>query len=185
MLHRFSARWAQCEVGLAAFCAMLVTLLILVNVVTRAANSAIFWIDEAAIYTMIWMTFLAASAAIHYKSSVSVSILIDLLPRKGLAVAQLGVDLIILVFAVLIVWCCWIWFDPAALWESGFDTKVFQGETFNFIYAEPTNTLGFGKAWIWTIMPIFAAGLVLHAISNVIGTLTGLLTNKSIGRNHP
>ena len=185
MLHRFSARWAQFEVVLAAFCAMLVTLLILVNVVTRAANNAIFWIDEAAIYTMIWMTFLAASAAIHYKSSVSVSILIDLLPRKGLAVAQLAIDLVILLFAGLIVWCCWIWFDPAALWASGFDTEAFQGETFNFIYAEPTNTLGFGKAWVWTIMPIFAAGLALHAVANVIDAFGGLIAGKSARRNQP
>jgi TRAP-type C4-dicarboxylate transport system permease small subunit len=181
MLYRFSAWWARCEVALAAFCAMLVTLLILVNVVTRAANSAIFWIDEAAIYTMIWMTFLAASAAVHHKSSVSVSILVDLLPRNGLSIARFLVDLVVLTFAVMNIWFCWIWFNPAGFWASGFDIEIFQGETFNFIYAEPTNTLGIGKAWVWMIMPIFALGFCLHAISNVAHSSSGLFFSRDAG----
>ena len=62
MLERISAFWARIEITLAALLAAGVTLLILLNVVTRNIGAALFWVDELAIYAMVWMTFLGASA---------------------------------------------------------------------------------------------------------------------------
>jgi hypothetical protein len=67
MLHKASALWARIELSAAAILAAAITLLILLNVVTRAFGQAIYWVDEAAIYTMAWMTFLAGSAAVHLR----------------------------------------------------------------------------------------------------------------------
>ena len=64
MLERISAFWARIEITLAALLAAGVTLLILLNVVTRNIGAALFWVDELAIYAMVWMTFLGASAAL-------------------------------------------------------------------------------------------------------------------------
>ncbi len=151
----------------AALLAVSITLLVLLNVVTRAMSASIFWVDEAAIMSMTWMAFLAASAAVHFGHSVSVTLFTDMLPHGAAHVAQRVVDGLVVVFAALMLWLCWRWFLPLDLLRAGFDTMAFQGETFNFIYAEPTLTLGIRKVWLWLIMPLFAAGLMLHAAANL------------------
>ena len=84
---------------------------------------------------------------------------------------RLGLDVVTVVFAVAMIRFCLLWFDPLALYAAGFDTLAFQGETFNFIYAEPTVTLGIRKAWVWSIMIVFTFGLTLHAASNLVASL--------------
>jgi hypothetical protein len=66
------------------------------------------------------------------------------------------------------VWFCWRWFNPWALAQNGFDVMAFQGATFNFIYAEPTSTLGVPKWLIWMVMPIFSGGVLLHATAHLL-----------------
>ena len=171
MLYRLSALWARAEIALAALLAALVTVLILVNVATRSARMAIYWIDEAAIYAMIWMTFLAASAAVHERSAVAVTLIPDMLSPRSRARLTAMLDLVALGFGLAIAWFCWIWFDPAGFAAAGFDVEAFQGATFNFIYAEPTTTLGIRKAWVWLIMLIFSFGFVLHALANLSRSL--------------
>ncbi len=39
----------------------LLVLLILLNVVTRYTGMPIYWVDEAAVYTVVWLTFVGAS----------------------------------------------------------------------------------------------------------------------------
>lgn len=173
MLHRLSALWARVELVAAALCAAAVTVLILLNVVTRSMRMAIYWVDEAAIYAMIWMTLLAASAAIERRDAIAVTLFLDMVPPSGARAIWLFVDAVTLAFGVLLIWFCWIWFDPVGLWNAGFDTRTFQGTTFNFIYAEPTTTLGIRKVWLWLVMPVFAAGFSLHALSNAVRTLRG------------
>ena len=168
MLMRVSAFWARMELGLAACLAASVTLLILLNVVTRSLGTALFWVDELAIYAMAWMTFLGASAAIHFGNSVAITIVTDALPQSARRVAAVVVDVIVLIFAVLMLWFCWRWFGPLKLAQHGFDTAAFQGATFNFIYAEPTTTLGIKKAWVWSVMWLFAFGATLHGLANLI-----------------
>ncbi len=151
----------------AAALAVAITALVLLNVITRAMSASIFWVDEAAIMSMTWMSFLAASAAVHFGHSVSVTLLTDMLPEGAAHIAQRAVDGLVLIFAALMLWLCWRWFLPLDLLRAGFDTMAFQGETFNFIYAEPTLTLGVRKFWLWLVMPIFAIGLTLHALANL------------------
>ena len=57
MIGRISAGWARVELTLAAFLAVSITVLILLNVVTRSIGAALFWVDELAIYAMAWMAF--------------------------------------------------------------------------------------------------------------------------------
>ena len=168
MLQRISAFWARLELGAAAFLALAVTLLILLNVVTRTAGAALFWVDELAIYAMAWMTFLAASASLHYGHSVVITVVTDALPPAPKRVAAKIVDVLVLVFACLMLWFCWRWFAPLELARDGFDVSAFQGRTFNFIYAEPTTTLGIPKAWVWLVMWLFAGGATLHALANLL-----------------
>lgn len=168
MLNRLSAAWARVEMSAAALLAVGVTLLILLNVVTRSLNNALFWVDEAAIYTMVWMTFLGASAAIQSRQQVAITILTDTLPGGARRVAAKLVDALIFVFACAMIYFCWRWYLPLTIIGTGFDTMAFQGATFNFIYAEPTSTIGIQKWIIWLVMPLFSLGMLLHATAHLL-----------------
>lgn len=167
MIRRISALWAGVELTLAAFLAVSITGLILLNVVTRSVGAALFWVDELAVYAMAWMAFLGASAALHYGHSVAVTILTDSLAPSFQKIVAKIVDLIVLLFALCMIWFCWRWYSPLELARHGFDTEAFQGATFNFIYAEPTTTLGISKFWIWMVMWAFALGATLHSLANL------------------
>lgn len=169
MLHKASALWARVELGTAAVLAAAITVLILLNVVTRAFGQAIYWVDEAAIYTMAWMTFLAGSAAVHHGNSVAVTLLEDSVGPSLARVLRIFKDLCVLVFALLMVWFVWRWYLPLDLAQAGFDVRAFQGSTFNFIYSEPTTTLPFRKWIVWLVMWSFAFGVLLHSLSNLLG----------------
>lgn len=167
MLGKLSAGWARIELGAAAILAVAITILILLNVVTRSLGAALFWTDELAIYAMVWMTFLGASAAVHHGSAVAVTIVTDALSPGLRKIAVRLVDLIVLGFALMMIWFCWQWFAPDMLLRSGFDIGAFQSETFKFIYSEQTTTLGIRKVWVWIVVWLFSAGATLHAVANL------------------
>lgn len=167
MLFQVSAAWARIELGCAALLAVCVTVLILINVVTRTAGNALFWIDGLAIYAMVWMTFLGASAALHHRNSVSITITTDAVPEPVMLAIVKLVDIIVFAFALAMVWFCWRWFLPLDVANAGFDRIAFQGSTFNFIYSEPTLTLGLPKYLFWLVMWLFALGAVLHSTTYV------------------
>ena len=124
IIGRLSARWAQIELILAAVLAASITVLILLNVVTRAMGMALFWVDELAIYAMAWMTFLGASAALHYRQAVAVTILTDALPVMLRTILAKLVDIIVLIFALSMLWFCWRWYSPLMLAQHNFDLEA-------------------------------------------------------------
>lgn len=172
MLYRISAAWARFELGFAALLAVCVTLLVLLNVVTRTIGHALFWVDELAIYAMAWMTFLGASAALHHRSSVAITLLPDAVSPVFKTVIRKIVDVVIFAFALSMLWFCWRWFRPLEMIQAGFDVATFQGQTFNFIYAEPTSTLGVQKYLFWSVMWLFALGATLHSLMHLLSRST-------------
>ncbi|MCS2608704.1 TRAP transporter small permease [Halomonas dongshanensis] len=168
LIEQLSRAMARGEELAAAGLAAAVTGLILLNVAFRAAGHPLYWVSELAIYTMIWMTFLIASAVLKRRQSLTVTLLVDALPARARALMGALVDVVVLAFALVLVWLCWRWYQPLALWRAGFDVAAFQGETFNFIYAENTSTLGIKKFWCWLIVPWFALSLTVHASANLL-----------------
>jgi TRAP-type C4-dicarboxylate transport system permease small subunit len=146
----------------------LLALLVLLNIVTRSAGAAIFWIDELAIYTMIWMVLITASVMARMRLGVAVTVVTDFLPPTSRRIIARLVDSIALLFALILVVLCWQWYDPVALIRSGFDLDVFAQDTFKFIYSEPTNTVGIRKFWIWLAVPLMAVDMSLHALANLL-----------------
>jgi TRAP-type C4-dicarboxylate transport system permease small subunit len=142
--------------------------LILLNIVTRAAGSAIFWVDELAIYTMIWMALIGASAMVRLRVGVSVTLVTDVLPRPVQRALARFVDALMLIFALALLILSWLWYEPLALVQSGFDFDVFAQNTFKFIYSEPTNTIGIRKFWIWLAVPLMSVNMSIHALANMI-----------------
>jgi len=126
---------------------------ILLNVVTRSFSYALYWVDEAAIYSMIWMVFVGTSVAIRNRQRIAVTILLDIIPAKQRSFISILIDLIVFSFGIFLLWACWIWYDPLTLVQAGFDLDAFSSDTFNFLYEEPTNTIGIRKFWVWSIVP--------------------------------
>ena len=169
---------SRCLAGIEAIAAGLLAAavagLILLNVATRTAGAALFWVDELAIYAMVWMAFLGMSITIQRRSGVSVTILTDALPLKVRQAAALLVDGTVLAFSLFLLWLCWRWYDPATLASVSYSVDAFVGETFNFIYREPTQTIGVAKYWVWLIVPLSAAAMTVHALANLLETLGSL-----------
>ena len=167
-LSRVSNAVLSVEKLLISALAAALVLLILLNVATRAAGAAIFWVDELAIYTMIWMALIGSSVMLRMRLGVAVTLVTDLLPHAFRHAVFRLVDALLLIFAVALLVLSWQWYDPVALIQSGFDFDAFAQDTFKFIYTEPTNTLGIRKFWVWLVVPLMAAAMTLHALANLL-----------------
>ena len=150
-----------------------VTCLILLNVVTRSLSMSIFWVDELAIYAMIWMVMVGASVKIRMRKGIAVTLAETYLSERATRLLKIAVDVVILLFSIILVVLCWIWFDPLKLAAVGFDTQLFSAKFFNFIYQEPTNTIGIPKFLVWLIMPFAAMTMTIHSSVNLLERLSG------------
>ncbi|MBO6720167.1 MAG: TRAP transporter small permease [Rhizobiaceae bacterium] len=168
ILSTLSRIVALVEIAVAALLTVATTGLILLNIVTRTSGNALYWVDEAAISTMVWASFLGASAAIERRSAVAVTLLPDAMPERWQYRLRIWSDFLVLVFFVILMWLCFLWFDPLTLYRLNFSLSDFTGETFNFIYQETTTTLGIPKFWLWSVMPTFAVFGALHALARLV-----------------
>ncbi len=174
-LARLSARIARAELLSAAALIFLLFALLLANVVSRYFGAPVIWVDELAVFLMVIAAFLSASAALDARQHIAVTILSDQLSSRGAASLRLLVDLILLGFMLALGWMVWTWFDPLTLIAAG-SAEAFSASTFNFIYQEPTVTLGIRKLWFWLVMPVFATCGSLHCLALIeadVRTLKG------------
>ena len=167
-IDKASSNIAKLERWMLILLASSVTLLILLNVVTRAFDFALYWVDELAIYSMIWLVMIGASTTIRSKKGIAVTLLENVVGRRIWRVMLYTVDVISLLFSLMLIWLSWIWYDPLTLASFGFDTAAFSGSTFNFIYDEPTLTIGVPKSLVWLIMPITAITMTIHSAANLL-----------------
>ena len=149
----------------------LLVLLILLNVVTRYSGIPIYWIDEAAVFTMVWLTFVGASVMTRLRMDFAVGLVSDQLPPGGAKAMKVLATFGVLVFALALVWMCWVWMDPRGIAAAGFNAKDYAEASFNFVYTEHTQTLEWPTWVIQLILPIFSLSLTVHAIANLFEEL--------------
>ncbi len=150
-----------------AFMALL-CVLILLNITTRYMGTPIYWIDESAIYSVVWLTFIGASAMTRLRLDFAVMMLTEKLSPRGQVYARRIATLGVVAFALLLLWMCWLWFDPVGIAFAGFDARAFAGISFNFIYTERTQTLSWPSWVLYLIIPIFAFSMLVHALANLV-----------------
>ena len=149
----------------------LLVLLILLNVVTRYSGTPIYWVDEAAVFTMVWLTFVGASVMTRLRMDFAVGLVSDHLPPGGAQVLKVIATLGVLVFALALVWMCWLWMDPRGIAAAGFNAKDYAEASFNFIYTERTQTLEWPTWVLQLILPIFSLTLTVHVFANLLEEL--------------
>lgn len=146
----------------------LLMVLILTNVVTRFVRLPIYWVDEASIFTMVWLGFIGASVMTRLRIDFAVTLLAEHLSAKSVRVMRALATAISLAFALGFIVICWNWLDPIGIASHGFDAKSYAADTFNFLYTERSQTLEW-PTWIITlILPIFALTLTIHTAANLL-----------------
>lgn len=158
---------AHVEKILIAALAFGICALILLNVFTRYANNALYWVDESAISAMVWMAMVGASLTVRTRAGVAVTLIIDMVPTAPRWILSIIIDAITLGFGIALIAMSWLWFDLPGLAAAGWDVSAYQGATFRFQYSEPTVTIGISKVWLWLIMPLTAVTITLHATANL------------------
>ncbi|EKF19171.1 TRAP dicarboxylate transporter subunit DctQ [Nitratireductor pacificus pht-3B] len=172
MLARASARLAAAEWYCAGLLLCVVFALLLLNVVTRSLGTPLIWVDELAIYVMIWAALIGASIGIRNRDHIAMTLVTDLLPAGSRRALLIGVDVALLVFFAIFGVILWNWFDPVGV-LSAETLSGFSQTSFNFIYEEPTTTIGMRKVWFWLILPVFFVSGTVHASANLATRLRG------------
>ncbi len=139
--------------------------LILLNVVTRYAGRPIYWVDEAAVYTVVWLTFVGASVMTRLRMDFSVTMLTEKLGERAARAVRIVAAGFVVVFGVALLAMCWNWLDPVGIALAGFDAREYAATSFNFLYTERTQTLNWPVWIVQLILPIFAITFTIHALA--------------------
>ena len=174
-----SGRWLRLEHVAIQGLMFLLAALILLNVATRYAGHPIYWIDESAVYSVVWLTFIGASAMTRMRLDFAVTMLTERFSERGAAIFRVVATLGVLLFGIGLLVMCWLWLDPVGIAQAGFDAREYAGQSFNFIYTERTQTLNWPTWVIYLIMPLFALTMSLHALANLFEDL-GLVEKQKL-----
>ncbi|CAN1524286.1 DctM TRAP-type C4-dicarboxylate transport system, small permease component [Rhabdaerophilaceae bacterium] len=145
--------------------------LVLLNVTTRYLGRSIYWVDESAVFSVVWLTFIGASAMTRLRLDFAVQMLTEKLSEANRRRAQIVSTVSVTLFGLLLGWMCWLWLDPAGIVTAGFDAREFSARSFNFVYSERTQTLNWPTWIIYLIMPIFAVSITIHGLANLVEDL--------------
>jgi TRAP-type C4-dicarboxylate transport system permease small subunit len=149
----------------------LLTGLILVNVITRYSHFPIYWIDESAVYCVVWLTFIGASAMTRLRLDFAVTMLTERLSPRHQKFAKVISTGLVVVFGIALTVTCVLWMDPVGLARAGFDGRKLAAETFNFLYTERTQTLNWPTWVLYLTLPIFAVSMTVHGLANLLEDL--------------
>jgi TRAP-type C4-dicarboxylate transport system permease small subunit len=149
----------------------LLTALILLNVVTRYSGVSLYWVDESAVYSVVFLTFIGASAMTRLRLDFAVTLLTERLSPRGVRLAKVLATATVLMFGLTLLWLCVLWLDPVGIARAGFDARELAAKTFNFIYTERTQTLGWPVWALYAIMPVFALSMTIHSAANLLEDL--------------
>lgn len=176
-LTRLSRAVARIEAPVAGLLTLAVFVVLMLNVVSRSLGKPLIWSDELAIHLMIWAALFGASLGLAYQQHIAVTLVPDLLGPRNVARLALAVDVVLLVFFVVLAVLLWQWFDLPGLYAAG-SAAAHGPVNFNFIWSEPTVTLGVRKVWFWLILPIFCLTGGLHVLASVIERAAALLRGE-------
>ncbi|KAF1021087.1 MAG: hypothetical protein GAK30_02111 [Paracidovorax wautersii] len=161
----------------------LLVALILLNVVTRYGGAPLYWVDEASVYCVVWLTFVGASAMTRLRLDFSVGLLTDRFSGRGRRAARAVASGGVLVFGLALLAMCWLWMDPLGIARMGFDAREYAAESFNFLYTERTQTLEWPLWVLQLTIPLFALGMSVHALANLLEDL-GLALPRAYAEFH-
>ncbi len=169
-LVQVSLRLARIENVIAGLLIGIVFVLLLANTATRAFGKPVIWIDELAIYAMIWAGFLGASAGLATNTHIAVTLLPDYFGARGRWWSSVFIHTVLTAFFVIFAVILWRWFSPLELAHAE-SLAAFSAETFNYMYSEPAMTMPVPKYLFWLVLPLFCLSAFFHCLSNLMTAL--------------
>ncbi|MBN9671007.1 TRAP transporter small permease [Labrenzia aggregata] len=163
-LLRLSGAIAWFEARFAGGVIAAILLLLLANVVSRSMGRPLIWTDELAVYLMAIGAFTGASLGVARRQHIAVTLVADMLDHNARRLLTYVVDTTLLLLFACFAWMLWTWFDPIGV-LSAESLKAYSRTTFNFLYREPTTTLGVRKVWFWLILPVFCLSGFIHVLA--------------------
>lgn len=160
----------------------LILLFIVAGVTARYLRMPIYWIDELSVFTMVWLTFLGASAMTRLQLNFAITLLTDYMQGSVVKYIKFLAMLISALFGLALFAMSWIWLDPIGIIKAGFNAKEFAATSFNFLYTEYTQTLEWPRWAVMLVVPIFGINVFFHSLANVLEILGAVeLPKRRIG----
>lgn len=160
-MRQVSDKIARVESAVLIVLVALIAAILLAGTLARAAGHPLTGADEAAVMAMAWTGFIGASLAVHEQAHMA----IRLWPEGARPGLRLWLDraarLVAAVFWVGLAILLWRWFDPVGLIRAG-GADALAATRFNYLYTEPTQTIGLRKFWFWLVLPISTATALVH-----------------------
>ena len=101
MFYRYLKKSVEVVV---TFCSAAMTFMLIIQVFLRyVLKASVPFSEELARYLMVWVVFLAAGLALQEDAHISIRILVDKLPGRTRSWANLGAQILLLVFLVLLM----------------------------------------------------------------------------------
>ena len=160
-LDWFSNLLNQISIYLIAVLLGTMSVVVFLQVVFRFCGRSLPWSGELARYMMIYMTYVGTAVAVRAKSHIAVEAAVGALPQKAQEVAELVVDILLLVlFYVLIV----------------YGWKLVQ-----ITMAQKSPAIGFKMGTIYASIFISALLMTVHTFRNILGDLITIFTKDEGG----
>ncbi len=145
----------------------LLALMILLNVATRYSGVPIYWVDEAAVYLVVWLCFVGASTMTRLRLDFAVTLLTDAVGERHARRLKALSTACVFLFGCALIAMCWVWMDPVGIARHGFDAREYAAESFNFLYTERTQTLNWPTWVVQIVVALFAVSFTVHAAANL------------------
>ncbi len=138
--------------------------LMLANAASRSLGRPLVWTDELAVHLMVVLAFLGGSLAVAARAHMTIGLVPDVLRPRARAGLAAATDALVVGFLGVMAVVVWRWLDLPGLIRAGSGAAL-GAETFNFVWTDPTQTLGIRKIWFWLAIPLSCLTALIHALA--------------------
>ncbi len=126
---------------------VLMSLATFVNVILRYFfNSPIEWAEEFSRYAFIWLVFMGAALTTKHKKHIVIDTVLVVVPRHVQSLMYLLADAVSMALMLALVYFGWVLMTYAT---------------------QPTATMKIPQYWVYLAVPLSAALIVLHSLSDI------------------
>ena len=128
---------------------MIIATLTFYQVVMRYVfNNAPSWSEEMVRFMFVWSSFIAAAIGIKEHIHIGVEVFVNLLPKSVARIVQIGVNLIIIIFAGYMI-------------KYGLAVTVMTQR-------QPSPALGLPMSWVYSSIPVMGVLLILYCVMEIV-----------------
>jgi TRAP-type C4-dicarboxylate transport system permease small subunit len=153
MMQRFPVVFDRVVGAIACFILLVLLLCVTLGVLTRAFDDPLIWTDEISRFLMIWLAVFGWILASRRRTHVRIRFFQDLLPKRAWKVAEIAIQLALLVFGVGIM------FYSVGLVIRNLDLEA--------------TTVPISFAWMYAPMILAGAVTAVQALTEIVERANG------------